>query len=146
MGKRLPTLDLYMNHQGKIGCGVAVICNDEILLVKNDRGNWGIPKGGLEPGESYKQCAFRELKEETGIDINPNDVDECALDYINTKKGRIWFYWVVFDEMPVVEARNEIVDTKFVNFKKAMDYIMTYQQPIIDRTSNMEKFNFFQRM
>lgn len=38
-----------------------------MLLVHHIAGHWGFPKGHLEKGESPRQAAVRELKEETGI-------------------------------------------------------------------------------
>ena len=41
-----------------------------LLLYKNRHGRhvgWVLPKGALEPGESYKAAALREVKEETGV-------------------------------------------------------------------------------
>jgi 8-oxo-dGTP diphosphatase len=43
----------------------------EIAIVYRKRyGDWTIPKGKLEDGESWKQAALREIKEETGYDAN----------------------------------------------------------------------------
>jgi ADP-ribose pyrophosphatase YjhB (NUDIX family) len=44
---------------------------DRVLLMRYDDGppngqHWATPGGGLEPGESYRQGALRELAEETG--------------------------------------------------------------------------------
>ena len=39
----------------------------EIALIYR-RGKWDIPKGKLDPGESFKECAVREVQEELGID------------------------------------------------------------------------------
>jgi len=39
----------------------------EVLLIFR-KGVWDIPKGKLDPGETIKQCAKREVKEELGID------------------------------------------------------------------------------
>lgn len=41
------------------------------LLVKNRNGRcWSFPKGHIEKGESEKQTAAREIKEETGLDVH----------------------------------------------------------------------------
>ncbi|MDQ0430151.1 8-oxo-dGTP pyrophosphatase MutT (NUDIX family) [Planomicrobium stackebrandtii] len=49
----------------------AIVLNDqgEILLIKGPRRGWEMPGGQVEEGESLKEAAIREAKEETGIDI-----------------------------------------------------------------------------
>jgi len=50
-----------------------VIKNDKVLLGKRKNshgdGTWAFPGGHLEFGESIKECARREIFEETGIQI-----------------------------------------------------------------------------
>lgn len=41
-----------------------------ILLVQQLSGKWGLPKGSLQTGESILSAAKREIKEETGINLN----------------------------------------------------------------------------
>lgn len=43
--------------------------NNEILLIKGPRRGWEMPGGQVEEGESLKEAAIRETKEESGIDI-----------------------------------------------------------------------------
>jgi 8-oxo-dGTP pyrophosphatase MutT (NUDIX family) len=48
-----------------------VVVNDagEILLIRrSDNGNWALPGGAIDLGESVAQAAIRETKEETGVD------------------------------------------------------------------------------
>jgi len=39
----------------------------EILLIRDVKNRWTIPKGHVEPGEEPKQTAEREIREETGL-------------------------------------------------------------------------------
>jgi hypothetical protein len=49
--------------------------NNRILLVKTRSLTfWGPPKGSVEVGESIYDCAFREVFEETGLIIHPNEL------------------------------------------------------------------------
>jgi len=54
-----------------VSCGGVVIHKGKVLLLyKNQNGKyvgWVMPKGSLESGETYKQTALREVREETGV-------------------------------------------------------------------------------
>lgn len=39
----------------------------QILLIQDSKGRWTIPKGHIEPGETAKMTARREIEEETGL-------------------------------------------------------------------------------
>lgn len=48
--------------------GAFVRRGDQVLLIeRTDNGNWSMPGGALDPGESLPGCAVRETLEETGI-------------------------------------------------------------------------------
>ncbi|MFI9388815.1 NUDIX hydrolase [Kutzneria sp. NPDC052558] len=55
--------------------GTSVVVTDargRLLLVKRaDTGDWGLPGGFMEPGESFEQAGRREVMEETGLEIGP---------------------------------------------------------------------------
>ncbi len=51
---------------------VIITREKQILLVRHRKGNrlyWVLPGGRLEYGETFEECAIRELKEETGLDV-----------------------------------------------------------------------------
>ncbi|MEW6387403.1 MAG: NUDIX domain-containing protein [Thermodesulfobacteriota bacterium] len=59
--------------QTRVKVGVGVFVKDprgRILLERrSDSGMWGLPGGGIEPGESITRTALREVKEETGLEV-----------------------------------------------------------------------------
>ena len=63
----------------KVG-GVAIVSEGQILLVKRSKTQgkypnfWSVPSGGVEKGETFREGAARELKEETMLDFNPKDL------------------------------------------------------------------------
>jgi ADP-ribose pyrophosphatase YjhB (NUDIX family) len=48
-----------------------VLCiSNQYIWDKSGRELWGLPKGHIEKGETFSQCAGRELYEETGVHLN----------------------------------------------------------------------------
>lgn len=68
-----PSHDSELTHSSPkhILSAAAVILNKqgEILLIKGPLRGWEMPEGQVEEGESLKEAAIREVKEESGIDI-----------------------------------------------------------------------------
>jgi 8-oxo-dGTP pyrophosphatase MutT (NUDIX family) len=62
-----------IGRQGKIRLGCSAAIFDElrrILLTKRtDNGQWCLPSGALEPGESVAEACEREVFEETGLSV-----------------------------------------------------------------------------
>jgi 8-oxo-dGTP diphosphatase len=57
----------------EVAVGAVVRRGDEVLLIRRARGTavgqWSIPGGRLEFGESLKDAVAREVREETGLDV-----------------------------------------------------------------------------
>lgn len=54
--------------------------------LRNHKGQWALPGGRIEPGESPAGAAFRELREEVGLEIGPEDL-LGSLDDFETRSG-----------------------------------------------------------
>ncbi|MGH3660515.1 MAG: NUDIX hydrolase [Micromonosporaceae bacterium] len=82
--RRLLPADLPVVERSAVRL-VVLDSDDRILLFfTNDIGNpdlgtwWELPGGGIDPGETYLQAAVRELREETGIVITPDQVGPAS--------------------------------------------------------------------
>lgn len=80
------------HHQCYVSASVVVL-NDknEILLVKNPQRGWEIPGGHVDEMETIADAAAREVKEESGIEIEI--VRFCGL-YHNYESGIINFLFL----------------------------------------------------
>ena len=67
-----------IEHRPVPGVGVAVVDGQRVLLVEKSigpfAGKWGVPGGKVELGETRIQAAHREVREETGLEIEVGDV------------------------------------------------------------------------
>ncbi len=63
-----------------------------VLLVESNSNFWGPPKGTLEDGETIEECALRELREETGITLEPQDISATNAQRIKIFNQAEYFY------------------------------------------------------
>jgi mutator protein MutT len=84
-----------------VGVGAVIICDGKVLLEKrrNDpgKGKWSIPGGLVELGESTERTVIREVKEETGLDVEkPEHVD--VVDNIDfDENGKVKYHFIIID-------------------------------------------------
>lgn len=136
--------------------GVAVLYSSKILLVHPANGSWvrpimGIPKGGIEPGEDLLEAALRELREETGITLNPSQLDPSVQTVeVFNKQGKYqhsihYFICQIQDlseigldsiSVPKTQLQKEEVDwAGFIDIKDAYHKVARAQLIILDRLS-----------
>jgi 8-oxo-dGTP pyrophosphatase MutT (NUDIX family) len=49
-----------------------VIRAGKVVLLENERGEWELPGGKLEPGEAPQACVAREIAEELSLEVAPD--------------------------------------------------------------------------
>ncbi len=85
-----------------VGVGAVVLNGDgHVLLVKRAheplKGEWSLPGGGVEIGETLEAAVVRELFEETGLNLDVGPVVE-VLDRIEyAPDGRVAYHFVIID-------------------------------------------------
>ncbi|MFC6651538.1 NUDIX domain-containing protein [Paenibacillus rhizoplanae] len=80
----MPMSEYYRELRGKAGNGllmmpsVAAVVRDEqdriLLIRKKDETLWGLPAGAIEPGETPSRALRREVFEETGLMVTPEQI------------------------------------------------------------------------
>jgi mutator protein MutT len=87
--------------QPLVGVGAIIICNGKILLEKRKsepaKEKWSIPGGLVELGENTEEAVIREVREETGLEVEKPQlidvIDNISLD----EKGKIKYHFVILD-------------------------------------------------
>lgn len=104
---------------------VLVVCQGEFLVVRPfiGSGSWTLPGGGVRRGKSYRSGVVRELFEEVGISLDPDNVIECE---VSAKYARLFGAYLDF-KPDLSLHRNEIRDHKWIKIDKHADYkLSTY--------------------
>jgi ADP-ribose pyrophosphatase YjhB (NUDIX family) len=77
--------DIYTPPKHIVSAAAIVLNeNKEVLLIKGPMRGWEMPGGQVEEGESLKDAAVRETKEESGIDV---EVQKFCGIFQNVKKS-----------------------------------------------------------
>jgi ADP-ribose pyrophosphatase len=124
-----------------IGVGAVAIRNGKILVVKRafepGAGKWSIPGGLVELGETLSEACAREMKEETGVEIDVLELINVFDMIDRDESGRIKWHYVLVDFLvkPVggsERANPEVTDMRWVTHEEAktMDLTMTARRAI----------------
>ncbi len=93
----------------------------ELCLVHRPRyGDWTLPKGKLDPGESFEQAALREVREETGLRCSL--VRELESTHYTDGKGRpkIVRYWLMEVDDGEFEPNDEVDEVRWMTPEEAV--------------------------
>jgi 8-oxo-dGTP diphosphatase len=81
--------------------GAIIIEGERVLMVERGReplaGYWSLPGGVLEVGETLEQAVKREVREETGLLIEPVEIVEIFERIIHDEAGAVEYHYVLVD-------------------------------------------------
>lgn len=84
-----------------VGVGGVVIGDGGVVLIRRGnqprRGEWSIPGGKLEVGETLAEGVRRELREETGLEVEVRGLIEAFDRVYRDPDGRVRFHYVILD-------------------------------------------------
>ncbi|MGD1103278.1 MAG: NUDIX hydrolase [Terriglobia bacterium] len=116
-----------------VGVGGVVIHRDRALLIRRGseplKGEWSVPGGMLELGEELAAGVQRELKEETGLDVEPL---KCILvfDRIMREGARVKYHYVIVDYLcrrkrGRLRPASDVIDARWVRRADLPRYHLT---------------------
>jgi 8-oxo-dGTP diphosphatase len=85
----------------QVAVGAIVIKDNRVLLVKRAKapsdGQWAIPGGRVELGETLQAAAERELMEETGVKVAAGEPAYCFDAIVYDENRRVLYHYVIID-------------------------------------------------
>jgi 8-oxo-dGTP diphosphatase len=84
-----------------IGVAAIAIDNGRVLLIERGseplKGIWSLPGGVVEAGEYLQDAVRREMREETGLEIEPLSIVEIFERIMRDPEGRAEYHYVLVD-------------------------------------------------
>jgi 8-oxo-dGTP pyrophosphatase MutT (NUDIX family) len=102
-----------------------VVRGDEVVVIvpRGRRRVLGLPKGGMNDGETPEQTAAREVREETGITVRVGE-RLGQVDYTYRRGGRpiaktVHFFLCMFEDGDTADHDHEVDDVRWMSLQQA---------------------------
>ena len=117
-----------------VGVAAVVIEDDRVVLVRRGRppayGEWSLPGGAVEPGETLEEAVVREVAEEIGLSVEVVEV-VAVLDRIFwDREGEVQYHYVLIDFLcrktgGNLQASSDAISCSQVPFSALAQYNLT---------------------
>lgn len=107
-----------------VGVGAVIVQGEQVVLIKRRfeplAGQWSLPGGAVDVGETLTDCVAREMREETGLVVEVGPVIEVFDRIVRDDDGRVKFHYVLVDYLcwPIggaLVAGSDVADAVFVH-------------------------------
>jgi 8-oxo-dGTP diphosphatase len=93
-----------------------ILDGDRVLLVQRAqeplKGEWSLPGGAVEVGETLQAALAREVREETSLDVVVGDVVEVLDSVRRDADGRVQYHYIIIDYACRVRAGTPTAATR----------------------------------
>ena len=116
-----------MKYEKSCGAVVYTKINNEVkfVLVRQLKGFYGFPKGHVEDGETEKETALREIKEETGLDVTLIDgfitLDEHAIPERPGTIKQVTYFLAKYENQKIEYPKEELMSVDLYSYEDAID-------------------------
>ena len=115
----------------EVSAGGVVMLGNTILLLRKYNGDWVLPKGKVEKGETHEETALREVKEETGIKATIKkylgEIHYTYKENWDQQRGVhkiVFWYLMTTKNTDTIPQREEgFVEAKFVHKDRVIDIV-----------------------
>ena len=106
-------------------CGVVVVKDNKVLLVKSNKGHYGFPKGHMENNETEEETAIRETKEETNIDVTVEKTYRYEIYYnVSPDVNKTVIYFIGYPKNDeIIPQDKEIAKVLWVDIDEVNNYL-----------------------
>ena len=84
-----------------VGVGAVIVQENRVLLIRRGQppllGEWSLPGGVLECGETLREAVIREAREETGLTVEAGEMLGVYERIIRSEDGRVRYHYVLID-------------------------------------------------
>ena len=117
-----------------VGVGGVVVAENRVLLIRRGspplEGEWSIPGGMLELGESLREAVGRELEEETGLEVRVHDLIEAFDRVTMDADGKCRYHFVILDYLcerisGEARANSDVVDVAWAREEELDRFSLT---------------------
>ena len=132
-----------------VGIGGVIVHDGRVVIVKRRfeplAGQWSIPGGAVEAGETLEACVVREMNEETGFVVEVGPVVEVLDRITRDDEGRVLYHFVLIDYLcrPVggeLRAGSDVAEAVLAEPSELAQYELTEKAlAVIERALEMAR-------